>query len=262
MDLGLKGKVAVVAGASKGLGFATAQSLGAEGAKLAICSRTADTIQRAAEKLNAQGFDVIGIQADVSVPDQAQAFVSEACTRLGTIDILVTNAGGPPSLTFEQIDTTAWEDGFRLNLLSTITMIRTALPTMKEKYWGRIINMTSIAAKQPVDGLILSNTIRSGVIGLAKSLSRELAPFNITVNNILPGYFYTNRVQNLAEILACKAGSSPDTILSHWENDIPLKRLGNPDEFGDLAAFLASEKAAYITGTSIQIDGGFCRASL
>ena len=259
MDLGLKGRAAVVAGASKGLGLAVAKALGMEGAHVAICSRDARNIEKAADELRSEGIEVFAVAADVSQPGEASGFVMRAMDNLGGIDILVTNAGGPPALTFEAIDDETWEQGFRLNLMSTIAMIRTALPAMKAKRWGRIINMTSIAVKQPIDGLIISNTIRSGVIGLAKSLSRELAPFNITVNNLLPGYFLTSRVEELADKIAKGKNVSPDDITLGWKKEIPLQRLGAPSEFGALAAFMASNQAAYITGTSIPIDGGYYR---
>lgn len=257
MELGLKGKSAVVAGASRGLGFSIAKSLGLEGARLAICSRDEGNINRACDELNSLGIEANAYTADVSNPSGAKAFIENAAHDLGGIDILVTNAGGPPAMSFEAIDDSTWEEGFRLNLLSTIVMIRAAIPSMKEKNSGRIINLTSIAVKQPIEGLIISNTVRAGVIGLAKTLSRELAPFNITINNILPGYFMTERVEQLAKNLAGLKNGSPEDIIDFWRNEIPLKRIGDPDEIGHLAAFLASEKAAYITGTSIPIDGGF-----
>jgi len=262
MDLGLKGKIALVAGASQGLGFAAAKALGAEGAILAICSRDEAHLLKAASEMQTQGIKVLTTKADVSNPTQARAFVMDAIDRLGGVDIIVNNAGGPPSMAFEEISPDMWEYGFRLNLLSTIVMIKTALPSMKAKRWGRIINMTSVAVKQPIDGLIISNTIRCGVIGLAKTLSKELAPYNITVNNICPGYFLTNRVYNLASSIAKEKGGNPEDVIARWERDIPLKRLGAPEEFGSLVAFLASENASYITGVSLQIDGGFYRGTM
>ncbi|MCD6570059.1 MAG: SDR family oxidoreductase [Deltaproteobacteria bacterium] len=262
MDLGLKGKIALVAGASKGLGLAAAKALGAEGAVLAICSRDEAHLLKAAREMESQGMHVLTIKADVSNPTQACAFVKNSIDKLGSVDILVNNAGGPPPMAFEDIDIDTWGSGFRLNLLSTIVMIKTALPIMKAKRWGRIINMTSVAVKQPIDGLIISNTIRCGVIGLAKTLSKELAPYNITVNNICPGYFLTNRVYRLADSIAKENEAKPEDVIAEWERDIPLKRLGNPEEFGSLVAFLASENASYITGTSVQIDGGFYRGTM
>lgn len=262
MDLGLKDKIAVVSGASKGLGLAVARSLGKEGAKLAICARDSQGLKQAAEELRAEGIEVWEYKADVSIAGEADAFVRTAIDKFGGLDILVTNAGGPPSLTFDTIDNAAWQKGFELTLLSTISMIRAALPPMKANKWGRIINITSIAVKQPIDGLMISNTIRAGVVGLAKSLSRELAPFNITVNNLLPGYFLTSRVDNLAIKIADDKGISVDEAMAVWKKDIPLNRIGAPSEFGALAAFIASEKASYITGTSIPIDGGYCKGLL
>lgn len=155
------------------------------------------------------------------------------------------------------IDDTLWESGFRLNLMSTIAMTREAVPVMKEKRWGRIVNMTSIAVKQPIDGLILSNTIRSGVIGFAKSLSNELAPYNITVNSVCPGYTLTDRVRNLARALAEKEEKSPEEVVKKWESQIPMRRLGTAEEFAGLVAYLCSQRAGYITGAAIQIDGGW-----
>ncbi len=259
MDLGLKGKVALVAGASKGLGFAVAETLGKEGARVAICSRNKDNLEKAKKTLEDKGIEVFSIQADVSEPDEARAFVTASQEHLGGSDILINNAGGPPAVLFEETDEKTWEHGFRLNLLSTITMTRTVIPYMKQKGWGRIVNMTSIAVKQPIDGLIISNSIRSGVIGLAKTLSRELAAYNITVNNVCPGYFLTSRVSGLAAKIAEKTGSDPSDVIKTWEEDIPLGRLGRPEELGALVCFLCSSRASYITGTSIQIDGGMYR---
>jgi 3-oxoacyl-[acyl-carrier protein] reductase len=156
-----------------------------------------------------------------------------------------------------EIDDSLWYQGFRLNLLSTIVMTREAVPVMKAKRWGRIINMTSIAVKQPIDGLILSNTVRSGVIGFAKSLSNELAPFNITVNSVCPGYTMTDRVRNLSKVVAQKQGATPEAVIKKWESEIPMGRIGTPEEFAALVTFLASEQAGYITGAAIQIDGGW-----
>ena len=195
--------------------------------------------------------------ADVSDAEQARAFVRSAIGHFGTVDILVNNAGGPPSMQFLEISDDLWLQGVRLNLMSTIAMTREVVPVMKEKKWGRIINMTSISVKQPIDGLILSNTVRSGVIGFAKSLSNELASYNITVNSVCPGYTMTDRVKNLAKAVAAKEGTTPQAVIGRWEAEIPMKRLGAPEEFASLVAYLASEGAGYITGAAIQIDGGW-----
>ena len=258
MDLGLKDKVAVVAGGSMGLGKAVALELSREGAKIAIGALDDSELPKAAEEIkNETGGEVIAIPVDVTIPEQAKSFVRKAIEHYGTIDILVNNAGGPPAATFLDIDDDLWVFGFKLNLMSTILMTREAVPVMKEKRWGRIINMTSVAVKQPIDGLILSNTMRSGVIGMAKTLSNELAPFNVTVNNVCPGYTMTDRVRKLAEVTAKKEGTTPEEIIKRWESTIPMGRLGTPQEFANLVTFLASERSSYITGASIQIDGGY-----
>lgn len=258
MDLGLKGKVALVAGGSMGLGKAVAIELAREGARVAICALDDPQLPGAAEEIRSKtGSEVFAIPADLTVIEQARSFVTESMKHFGGADILVNNAGGPPSLPFLEIDDELWESGFRLNLMSTIAMTREAIPVMKKKRWGRIINMTSISVKQPIEGLILSNTIRSGVIGLAKTLSNELAPYNITVNSVCPGYTLTDRVRNLAITVAEKEKSSPEKIIERWESSIPMGRLGTPEEFAALVTFLASERSGYITGAAIQIDGGW-----
>ena len=258
MDLGLKGKVALVAGGSMGLGRAVAWTLAQEGAKLAICALDDPALPETAAFIKRDtGEECLAIPADVSRPEEARRFVCDALDHFGTVDILVNNAGGPPAADFLDIDDDLWTAGFRLNLLSTIVMTREAVPVMKKKKWGRIINMTSISVKQPIDGLILSNTVRSGVIGLAKSLSNELAPYNITVNNVCPGYTLTDRVRNLARSVAEKEGTTPEAVIRGWESAVPMGRLGTPEEFAALVAFLASSQAGYITGAAIQIDGGW-----
>ncbi|MCK9229588.1 MAG: SDR family oxidoreductase [Syntrophales bacterium] len=258
MDLKLKDKVALVAGGSMGLGKAVAMTLSEEGARVAVGALDDSFLPEAADEIRrATGGEVLAIATDVSKPDEARLFVRKAIDHFGTVDILVNNAGGPPSTPFLDIDDTLWEFGFRLNLLSTIAMTREVIPVMKEKRWGRIINMTSISVKQPIDGLILSNTIRSGVIGLAKSLSNELAPFNITVNSVCPGYTMTERVRTLAASMAEKEQTTPEEIIRRWESAIPMGRMGTPEEFSTLVAYLASEGSGYITGAAIQIDGGW-----
>ncbi|HOP34776.1 MAG TPA: SDR family oxidoreductase [Syntrophales bacterium] len=258
MDLGLKGKVVLVSGGSMGLGKAVALEMGREGARVAIGSLDDAYLAAAAEEVREKtGAEVIAVPADVSDPGQAKGFVRKALEHFGTVDILVNNAGGPPSVGFLDIDDKLWEYGFRLNLLSTIVMTREAVPVMKEKKWGRIINMTSISVKQPIDGLMLSNTIRSGVIGFAKTLSNELAPFNVTVNSVCPGYTLTDRVRNLAKTIAERENTTPEAVIGKWEGTIPMKRLGTPEDFAALVTFLASEQAGYITGAAIQIDGGW-----
>jgi 3-oxoacyl-[acyl-carrier protein] reductase len=258
MDLGLKNKVALVAGGSMGLGLAVAKTLSREGARVAICALDDPYLPQAREEIIKEtSGEVIAIPADVTDASQAKNFVRSALEHFGTIDILVNNAGGPPSKPFFDIDDDLWQFGFRLNLMSTILMTREAVPVMKAKRWGRIINMTSISVKQPIDGLILSNTIRSGVIGFAKSLSNELAPFNITVNSVCPSYTMTERVREVSKAVAAREGTTPEAIVKRWESEIPMGRLGKPEELGGLVTFLASEIAGFITGAAIQIDGGY-----
>ncbi len=258
MDLGLKGKVALVAAGSQGLGKAVAMAMCREGARVAICSRDTPALPRAVEEISAAtGGEVFGVAADLTDADQARHFVRKSGEHYGSVNILVNNAGGPPSRTFLEIEDDLWHFGFNLNLMSTIVMTREVIPVMMERRWGRIINMTSVSVKQPLDGLILSNTVRSGVIGLAKTLSNELASYDITVNNVCPGYILTDRVRSLSVVAAEKEGTTPEAVIKRWESSIPMGRLGNPDEFANLVTFLASERAGYITGASIQIDGGF-----
>jgi 3-oxoacyl-[acyl-carrier protein] reductase len=258
MDLGLKGKVAFVAGGSQGLGKAVAMELCREGARVAICALDDPELPKAVEEVRqATGEEIIGFPADLSSAEQARGFIRKGIEYFGTVDILVNNAGGPPDRTFLEVDDDQWNLGIRLNLLSTIIMSREVVPTLMEKRWGRIINMTSISVKQPIDGLILSNTVRSGVIGFAKTLSNELAPYNVTVNNVCPGYTMTERVRKLAIDVAEKRGSTPEAIIKGWESLIPMGRLGTPEDFAALVTFLASERSGYITGASIQIDGGY-----
>lgn len=257
MDLHLEGKVAVVAGASKGLGFAIAKTLSTEGAKVAICARTLETLEGAAASIiGTTGGEVYWRVTDVAKPDEGAQFIHEAAERLGSVDILVNNAGGPPSTTFLEATDEMWQAGFELNLRSAVSMTRAAVPFMQAKGWGRIINVTSVSVKQPIPGLILSNAIRAGVIGMAKTLSDELAPDGILVNNVCPGYTDTERLQELAQGIAANKGTTMEQVLEQWKEMIPLGRIGEPEELANLVAFLASERASYITGTTIQVDGG------
>jgi len=261
MDLGLKDKVALVAAASRGLGKATAEELAREGASLVLCSRNDQTLNEAAEQIRRDtGQQVVTVVADVSSPTDVKRVVETALERLSRVDILVTNAGGPPAGSFESLSLEQWEIATRLTLFSAIELARHVLPGMKDRRWGRILNITSIAVKQPVENLILSNSLRAGVTGFARTLANEVAPFGVTVNNILPGYTSTERVEELAGMMARKEGISSDEFKSRWENEIPMRRLGEPREFAALAAFLVSERASYITGTSIQVDGGWIKS--
>lgn len=261
MDLGLKGKVAFVAAASQGLGRAVAEELAAEGASLILNSRDKDKIAAVCDEIREQWkVDVMPAAADLSNTIDLQKAVKAGLDHFRKIDILVTNIGGPPAGTFESLNRNAWDNAYQSLLASVLDLTRLMLPGMKERRWGRILNITSISVKQPVNNLILSNSLRAAVTGFAKTLSNEVAEFGITVNNILPGYTLTERVEQLAQSTSAKEGISVDEAKSRWETEIPMKRLGRPDEFAALAAFLVSERASYITGSSIAVDGGWIRS--
>jgi len=261
MDLGLKNKVALVAAASRGLGRAVAEELAAEGAQLVICSRSEEKVSQAAKEIaEAHGAKVLAAVADVSNPEDVKRLTEFAGERLGRIDILVTNSGGPPAGPFESFTFDHWEAATKLLLHSSVELARQVLPGMKERKWGRILNITSIAVKQPVDNLILSNSLRAAVTGFARTLANEVAAFGITVNNIMPGYTRTERVEELAQTMAEKQGITAADFIERWQKEIPMRRIGEPREFAALAAFLVSERASYITGTSIPVDGGWIKS--
>ena len=262
MDLGLRGKVALVAAASRGLGRAIAEALADEGAVLGICARGAERLHEARDALAARGAQVHAMVADVSRLEDVQRITREMLDRHGRVDVLVTNAGGPPSGPFETHGWERWQQSVELTLRSTVELTRAVLPGMKERRWGRILNVTSIAVKQPVDGLILSTSIRAAVTGFARTLANEVAPFGITVNNILPGYTRTERVEELNAATAQREGIDVAEVARRIERQIPMGRLGEPPEFAALAAFLASERASYITGQSIAVDGGWIKSLL
>ncbi|MEO7659568.1 MAG: SDR family oxidoreductase [Pyrinomonadaceae bacterium] len=261
MDLGLKGRTALVAASSQGLGFAVANELASEGASLILCSRGEKALNAGCESLRPHtGADVLGIVGDLSQPSDIERIVDDGLAHFGKIDILVTNIGGPPAGTFESLSRGVWDEASRSLITSVLDLTRLVLPGMKERGWGRILNITSIAAKQPVDNLILSNSLRAAVTGFAKSLANEVAPFGVTVNNIMPGYTRTERLDELINFLAEKEGITPDEVRGRWESEIPMGRLGQPREFAALAAFLVSERASYITGSSIAVDGGWIKS--
>jgi 3-oxoacyl-[acyl-carrier protein] reductase len=263
MDLGLRGRVALLAAASKGLGRAVAEELAAEGVSLVLCARGEATLKATAEEIAARhGVPVLPVAADVGARGEPERVVREGIARFGRIDILLTNSGGPPAAPFESLTEEAWRQSVDLVLLSVVAFCRAVLPGMKERRWGRILNVTSIAAKQPVDNLMLSNSIRAAVIGFARTLANEVAPFGITVNNLLPGFTRTERMVELSEVTATKEGITPDQALSRYTAQVPIGRMAEPREFAALAAFLASERAGYITGQSMAVDGGWIRALL
>jgi 3-oxoacyl-[acyl-carrier protein] reductase len=263
MDLGLQGKVALVAAASRGLGRATALGLAREGAKLVLCARGADGLEAARNAIAKEtGVEIHTVVADLSNAAHIETVASQAMTKFGQVDILVTNAGGPPAGVFEKHTWEAWERAVNLTLRSVVELTRAVLPGMRARKWGRVINITSIAAKQPVDLLILSNSVRAAVTGFARTLANEVATDGVTVNNILPGYTRTERVEELADATAAKEGLTRADIIGRFEKEIPMRRLAEPSEFAALAVFLASEQASYITGQSIAVDGGWIKSLL
>ena len=263
MDLGLQGRVALVAASSKGLGRAVANELAAEGCDLVLCSRAASPLEDARAAIAAStGRRVVALPTDVADAAQVEALVALAHETFGRVDILVTNGGGPPPGRFEDHGIEAWRAGSAVTLESVVNLIRGVLPGMKARGWGRILNITSIAVKQPVDGLMLSNSLRAAVTGLARTLANEVAQDGITVNNLMPGYTRTERLEELAERLAESRGVAQEEAYAGWESQVPMGRIGEPSEFAALAAFLASERASYITGQSIAVDGGWIRSLL
>ena len=260
MDLGLKGRVACVAAASSGLGKASALELAREGARVAICARHEDRLQQAAREIeDATGAEVLPVVADVTVPADAERFIRAAVDRWGRLDILVTNAGGPPTGTFEDFDEQAWLDAFNLNFMSTARLIRAALPYLKQSDSGRVIAITSVSAKQVLPNLILSNAVRAGVHGLVKSLAQELGPHGITVNAVCPGPILTERLVSLFQKAVEERGITMEEAQQGWVSQIPLERLGQPEEFGAVVAFLASARASFVNGVLLQVDGGMVR---
>ncbi len=263
MDLGIQGKVALVAASSQGLGRAVAEELAAEGVKLVLCARGAEALEAARRAIAERSrVEIAAVRADLSEAADIERLIQTCIERFGRIDILVTNSGGPPSGPFESLTRKNWDEATRGLLSSVVELTRLVLPGMKERRWGRVLNITSIAAKQPVDNLMLSNSVRAAVTGFAKTLSNEVAEFGITVNNILPGFTATDRVEDLARSLAEREGVDPAVIRGRWESEIPMRRLARPEEFAALAAFLVSERASYITGSSIAVDGGWIRSLL
>jgi 3-oxoacyl-[acyl-carrier protein] reductase len=260
MELGLKGRRALVCGASMGLGRAIAEALVTEGADVVINSRSPERLAAAAREITAAtGSEVTVAPADLTDPEAVTGLVRAARTALGGVDILVTNTGGPPSGPFEDHTAEVWRSAIAQNFESVVNLVREVLPEMKERGWGRIINVTSISVKQPVGGLILSNALRAGVTGFAKTIANEAGPFGVTVNNVLPGVTRTERLAELAEAVSGRTGATPQSVYEAWQDEVPAGRLGEPEELGALAAFLASEKAAYITGQSIAVDGGWIK---
>ena len=257
MDLRIRDRVALVTAASRGLGYAVAEQLVEEGVKVAICSRDKDRINEAKDKIaqNKAG-EISAYVVDVTDGPAVKNMINDIIGKYGKIDILVCNAGGPPAGMYDDFSLEDYKKALDLNLMSTVTLCYEIVPIMKKNNWGRIINITSISAKQPVDNLILSNTARAGVLGFSKSLSNQVASHGITVNSVCPGYTLTERVVGLAQKFVSDGKGSEKEFYDKVESSIPAGRMGEPEEFAQTVAFLASEGAAYINGVALQIDGG------
>jgi 3-oxoacyl-[acyl-carrier protein] reductase len=261
MDLGLKGRVAIVTASSRGIGRAAAEVLAAEGARITLCARTAADVVKAADEIRKRtGAEVLAVPADLTKPDDIARIVDRTVEAHGTVDILVNNAGGPPAGTFDGLGEAEWQAGFELTLLSVVRMTRAVLPHMRRAGGGVIINLQSTSVKMPLDNLMLSNSIRPGVIGLAKTLSFELAKDGIRINNVLPGAIMTDRQREMLALQSARSGKSVDEIVRLREATIPLGRFGEPEDLGNMIAFLASERARYVTGVTVQVDGGLVRS--
>ena len=260
MDFGLKDRVALVAAASRGIGYAAARELALEGARVFLCSRDERRASEAAQKIHEEtGADVAGVAADVTNGSDTERFVRLALERAGRIDVCVTNAGGPPATVFANTDVEMFRQAFELNALSAIRLAKLVLPGMREREWGRIINVTSISVKQPVDGLLISNTVRAGLTGWAKTVSNEVAADGVTVNSVAPGYTLTERQDELADARGKATGKSKQQMIDSWAEQTPMRRMAKAEEIAAAIAFLASERASYITGVTLQVDGGWVR---
>lgn len=260
METGLKDRVAIIAASSQGIGRATALGLAAEGAHIAICARNEDALRLVADEARKQ-FGVEAFTAALDVGDDAgvRQFIDQAHQHFGRIDVCVTSAGGPPAKLFAETTMQEWDNAYRLNLRSIVSFAQAVLPLMQKAGWGRFITLTSVSVKQPLPNLVLSNTIRTGVLGLVRTLAGQYGSHGITVNNVGPGYTATDRMTQLAATHGRAAGQSAEEYFGQIAKDIPLKRLARPEEVADAIVWLASERASYITGQTILVDGGAYR---
>lgn len=262
MDLQLGGNIVLVTAASQGLGKATARQFAREGAKVAICARSELVEKAAAEIENETGTEVLAIRADLTKQEDVERVIHATVEKFGGLDILVTNTGGPPAGTFDDVDLSAWEASVNLILLSAVRLIKLALPHLRKSFSPAILTITSSSSKQPVQNLILSNSIRLSVIGLTKSLSRELGNDKIRVNSILPGWTYTERVEEMIAARTARNGKTPAQEIANINATVPLGRMGKPEEFANVAVFLCSPAASFVNGVMLQVDGGLCQGVL
>jgi len=257
MDLGLKNRGVIIAASSEGIGRATAEAFAREGAQVAMCARTESKLRQAAKEIqSATGAEVYAEPLDVTDALAAQRFTENVAKLFGRVDVCVTNAGGPPAKNFLSVSIEEWRKAMDMNFLSVVHLAKAVIPYMQRHRWGRIITITSVSVKQPVADLIMSNAVRAGVVGLVKSLSNEFGKDGILVNNVAPGYTATERLKELAAVRALAAGSSPDAIYGQWSAEIPVRRVGQPQEIADAILWLASERASYVTGQTLLVDGG------
>jgi 3-oxoacyl-[acyl-carrier protein] reductase len=257
MDLGLKNRTALIAASSQGIGLATAEAFAAEGCRIAMCARNPQTLQAAAEKIRkGHKAEVLAEAFDVTDPAAVARFVASVAAKFGSVDICVTNAGGPPAKGFLAATLEDWQHALDANFLSTVYFAREVIPHMQRKRWGRIITITSITTKQPVTDLVLSNAVRAAVVGLVKSLANEFGRDGILVNNVGPGFTATDRLKELAKARSAASGKSEQEIFDAWAADAPVKRLGEPREVAETIVWLASDRASFVTGQTVLVDGG------
>jgi 3-oxoacyl-[acyl-carrier protein] reductase len=267
MNLELNNRVAMIAAASKGLGKACALALAKEGCRISICSRSAETLEKSRAEIAAHApqnthEDMLAVTADVASAADLEKWYQQTVERFGQVDILVTNTGGPPVKRFQELTDDQWQAGVESTLMNVIRLSRLVIPGMQSRRWGRIIHLTSLVAKQPVDELTISSTLRAGLSGLTKTMANQLGPDNITVNAILTGHILTDRQYAIAEARIKERGITQEQYFAQAAAEIPLRRLGEPREIGEVVAFLSSERASYISGVSLQVDGGLIRGTM
>lgn len=261
MDLGIRNRVAMVSAASKGLGRAIATSLASEGVRVSICSRSLESLEQARRSIAAAGGDAVAVTCDVTSPADLKRWFDETVRNFGQVDILVTNTGGPPAARFLELAEEQWQSGIDSTLMNVVRLCNLVIPGMQQRKWGRIVNITSLVAKQPTELLTISSTLRAGLSALTKTLADQVAKDGITVNAVLPGHYLTDRQRELADIRAKQQGITPQEYLDKSVGAIPMGRFGEPRELGDVVTFLCSDRASYVTGASVQVDGGIIRST-